>query len=207
MRYDYLNRYWDLYGSQGFKKLVSEGYNFSNAHYDFVPTITGAGHANISTGTGPSINGIVSNEWYERSENKVVYCVEDGAVQTTGSTSNAGKMSPKRLLSSTVGDELRLASNFNSKVFGVALKDRGAILSTGRAANGAYWFDDLSGNFTTSSYYGSDLPSWVQESSNLHACSYWYFVYGHNCYERMAHCRREANQPVVYWIIALFYSG
>ncbi len=167
MRYDYITRYWDLFGNDGFKKLVNNGYNFSNAHYEYVPTYTAAGHANIATGAIPAMNGIVGNEWFDRAENKVVYCAEDKSVSTIGSTSKAGLMSPKRLLSTTFGDELRLGSNFKSRVFGIALKDRGAILSTGTSANAAYWFDDVSGNFITSSYYMKELPAWVNAFNDL----------------------------------------
>ncbi len=167
MRYDYITRYWGLFGNDGFKKLVKEGYSFSNAHYEYVPTYTAAGHANIATGAFPAVNGIVGNEWFDRAGNKLVYCAEDNSVNTVGSKSNAGLMSPKRLLSTTFGDELRLGSNFKSRVFGIALKDRGAILSTGTSANAAYWFDDVSGNFITSSYYMKDLPDWVNAFNGL----------------------------------------
>ncbi|WP_439880609.1 alkaline phosphatase PafA [Pontibacter sp. MBLB2868] len=166
MRYDYLYRYWDKYGEGGFKKLVKQGFNFRNNHYSYVPTYTGPGHASIYTGSEPSLNGIVGNNWYDRASNQVVYCVDDKAVKTVGSTSTAGQMSPENLLTTTVTDELRLGTNMGAKVIGVALKDRGSILPAGHLGNAAYWFDSPTGNWITSTYYRNDLPAWVQEFNN-----------------------------------------
>lgn len=161
MRYDFLFRYWDQYGESGFKKLVRNGFNFQNANYSYVPTYTAPGHANIYTGSVPSVNGIIANSWYNRETGKSMYCVEDKSVKTVGSTSKAGLMSPKNLLSTTITDQLRLATNKKAKVIAVALKDRGAVLPGGYMANGAYWFDSESGNFITSSFYEQTLPDWV----------------------------------------------
>ncbi|RAU84414.1 alkaline phosphatase PafA [Pontibacter arcticus] len=163
MRYDYLYRYWSKYGNDGFKKLVSEGFNFKNNQYSYVPTYTGPGHASVYTGSVPALNGIIGNNWYDRNTGKSVYCAGDLTVNTVGSTSDAGKMSPVNMLTTTIGDELRLATNKGSKVIGIALKDRGAILPAGHMANGAYWFDSPSGNWITSTYYMNELPAWVQE--------------------------------------------
>ncbi|WP_242922082.1 alkaline phosphatase PafA [Pontibacter liquoris] len=163
MRYDYLFRYWSKYGNDGFKKLVTEGYNFKNNHYTYVPTYTGPGHASVYTGSVPALNGIVGNDWYNRATGKTIYCTEDNTVKTVGSTSTAGQMSPANLLTTTITDELRLATNMGAKVIGVALKDRGSILPAGHLANGAYWFDSPSGNWITSTYYENDLPAWVKE--------------------------------------------
>lgn len=163
MRYDYLYKYWDVMGNNGFKRLLGEGFSFDNCHFDYVPTYTGPGHSCIFTGTTPSINGIVSNNWYDRNAGVSVYCTDDSAVQTVGSSSIAvGKMSPRNLLSTTIGDELRIATNFRSRVIGVALKDRSCILPAGRGANAAYWFDGATGNFISSTYYATQLPKWVQ---------------------------------------------
>lgn len=163
MRYDYLYKYWDVMGNNGFKRLLGEGFSFDNCHFDYVPTYTGPGHSCIFTGTTPSINGIVSNNWYDRNAGASVYCTDDSAVQTVGSSSVAvGKMSPRNLLSTTIGDELRIATNFRSRVIGVALKDRSCILPAGRGANAAYWFDGATGNFISSTYYTTQLPKWVQ---------------------------------------------
>ncbi|WP_051080628.1 alkaline phosphatase PafA [Pontibacter roseus] len=163
MRYDFLYRYWDKYGEGGIKKLVTQGFNFKNNHYSYVPTYTGPGHASVYTGSVPALNGIIGNSWYDRTTGSTVYCVEDKTVKTVGSTSDAGLMSPKNLLTTTITDELRLSNNMQSKVIGIALKDRGAILPAGHTANGAYWFDSPSGNWITSTFYSNELPKWVQE--------------------------------------------
>ncbi|MCC9168442.1 alkaline phosphatase PafA [Pontibacter harenae] len=163
MRYDYLFRYWSKYGEGGFKKLVTQGFSFKNNQYSYVPTYTGPGHASVYTGSVPAINGIIGNNWYDRRTGKSVYCVEDNTVKTVGSSSTAGEMSPDNLLTTTVTDELRLATNKASKVIGIALKDRGSILPAGHMANAAYWFDSPTGNWITSTYYMQELPSWVKE--------------------------------------------
>ena len=163
MRQDYLYRFWDLYGENGFKKLVNQGYNFANTHYDYYPTYTAAGHANIGTGALPSVNGIVANDWFDNALGRKMYCTEDDSVMGVGTTASAGQMSPKNLKSTTFGDELRLANNFRSRVFGISLKDRGAILPAGHLANGAYWLQKEEGNFITSTYYMADLPAWVKQ--------------------------------------------
>jgi predicted AlkP superfamily pyrophosphatase or phosphodiesterase len=163
MRYDYLYKYWDKYGNDGFKKLLREGYNCKNTNFNYMPTFTAPGHASIYTGTTPAIHGIIANEWYVLKDYKKVYCTEDNSVSTVGSTSAAGKMSPKNMLTTTFGDELRIASNFKSKVIGISLKDRGAILPAGHSANAAYWYDALTGNWITSTFYMQDLPNWVRQ--------------------------------------------
>ncbi|MCC9135864.1 alkaline phosphatase PafA [Pontibacter silvestris] len=163
MRYDYLFRYWDKYGDNGFRKLVRNGFNFKNTQYSYVPTYTGPGHSSIYTGSVPALNGIIGNNWYDRKSGKVVYCTDDNSVSTVGSTSTAGQMSPENLLVTTITDELRLGTNMGAKVIGVALKDRGSILPAGHLANGAYWFDSPSGNWITSTYYTQQLPQWAHE--------------------------------------------
>ncbi|SIQ72088.1 alkaline phosphatase PafA [Pontibacter lucknowensis] len=166
MRYDFLYRYWDKYSEGGFKRLVRQGFNFKNNQYSYVPTYTGPGHASVYTGSVPALNGIIGNSWYDRTTGKSMYCVEDRSVKTVGSTSDAGLMSPRNLLTTTITDELRLSNNMQSKVIGVALKDRGSILPAGHTANGAYWFDSPSGNWITSTFYADALPNWVQEFNN-----------------------------------------
>lgn len=162
MRYDYIYRYWEKYGNDGIKRLVNEGFFCKNTNYNYVPTYTGPGHASVYTGATPSTHGIAGNHWYSREENRIVYCSEDKSVQSVGSSSPAGLMSPKNMLATTVGDGLRLSSNMKSKVIGIALKDRGAILPAGHAANAAYWFDDSNGAWISSSFYMNDLPAWVK---------------------------------------------
>jgi len=162
MRYDYLYCYWNKYSENGFKKLLNYGYNCKNTNYNYVPTYTGPGHASIYTGTTPSVHGIIANDWYDKHDHMMVYCAEDSSVTTVGSSSSAGKMSPRRMLTTTVGDEMKIASMQKSKVIGIALKDRGAILTAGHAADAAYWYDDLTGAFISSTYYMKDLPQWVK---------------------------------------------
>lgn len=162
MRYDFLHRYANHYGEGGFKRLM-QGFVAHNHHYDYAQTVTAAGHATVYTGSVPAIHGIIGNEWYDRIGKKSMYCVQDTSVRTVGSTNaTAGKMSPKNMETSTITDQLRINSNFNSKVIGIALKDRGAILPAGHAANGAFWFDSKTGNWITSTFYSSQLPSWVE---------------------------------------------
>lgn len=161
MRWDYLYRYYDRYQQGGFKRLLNEGFSCENTTIPYIPTFTACGHASIYTGSVPSVNGIAGNNWIIQNSLKTTYCTDDSLAKTVGSTSSAGEMSPRNLLTTTIGDELRLATNFRSKVIGIALKDRGAILPAGHAANAAYWFDDESGNWISSSYYMAQLPSWV----------------------------------------------
>jgi predicted AlkP superfamily pyrophosphatase or phosphodiesterase len=163
MRYDFLYRYADKYSEGGFKRLMNDGFNCRNNHYDYAPTVTAAGHAAIFTGSVPAIDGIIGNEWFNQKTGKTVYCVEDSTVKTVGSESKAGLMSPKNLLVSTITDQLKIANNFQSKTIGIALKDRGAILPAGHTANGAYWFDSKNGAWITSTFYMNDLPQWVKD--------------------------------------------
>jgi predicted AlkP superfamily pyrophosphatase or phosphodiesterase len=163
MRWDFIYRFQERYGAGGFKRLLGEGFSCENTFIPFTPTYTGAGHASVYTGSVPSLNGILGNNWFNRYTNQYVYCTDDSTVQTVGSTSAAGEMSPRNMVANTITDELRLSTNFRSKTIGIALKDRGAILPAGHAANGAYWFDDASGGLITSTYYMKSLPKWVTQ--------------------------------------------
>jgi predicted AlkP superfamily pyrophosphatase or phosphodiesterase len=163
MRYDFLYRYAEKYGKGGIKRLMNEGFNCKNNHYNYLPTNTAPGHTAIFTGSVPAIHGIVGNEWYDRKLGKPINCVDDSTVATVGSLSKAGKMSPQNLLTTTITDQLRLSNNFQSKVIGIALKDRGAILPGGHTANAAYWVDGSSGNWISSTFYMKDLPQWVKD--------------------------------------------
>ncbi|MVT10940.1 alkaline phosphatase family protein [Chitinophaga sp. ysch24] len=167
MRWDYLYRYTNRYGDGGFKRLLREGFSCENTLINYTPTITACGHTCIYTGSVPAVHGIVGNGWYSRELGREVYCAEDTSVTTVGSTSDAGKMSPRNMRVTTIGDELRLASNFKSKVVGVAIKDRGAILPAGHSANAAYWYDGTTGNWVTSSYYMSSLPDWATDFNSM----------------------------------------
>ncbi|WP_439581006.1 alkaline phosphatase PafA [Dyadobacter bucti] len=164
MRYDYLYRYYDQYVEGGFKRMMNEGFNCRNNHYSYALTVTAAGHASVYTGSVPAVNGIIGNEWFDPIAKQGVYCVEDSTVTTVGSNNpTVGKMSPRNLLTSTVTDQLRIATNFRSKTIGVAIKDRGSILPAGHTANGSYWFDSKTGNWVTSTYYMNDLPQWAKD--------------------------------------------
>jgi predicted AlkP superfamily pyrophosphatase or phosphodiesterase len=163
MRYDYIYRYWEKFGNDGFKRLVNEGFFCRNTNYNYVPTYTGPGHASIYTGTTPAVHGIIANEWYDSKTNKYIYCAEDNSVNGVGSSSNEGKRSPLNNFTSTITDELRISSNMKSKVIGIALKDRSAILPAGHTANAAYWYDGGNGSFISSTYYMKELPGWLQE--------------------------------------------
>lgn len=167
MRHDYIYRYWDKFGSGGFKKLINEGYFFRNAHYNYVPTYTGPGHASIYTGTSPATHGIIANDWYVKETGQMMYCTDDKSVKPIGTQSKAGLMSPKNLLVTTLGDELKLATGQQAKVFAVSLKDRSSILPAGHSANAAFWFDGSIGKFISSSHYVQELPAWLNEFNNL----------------------------------------
>ncbi len=163
MRWDYLYRYYSRYTEDGgFKRLLGEGFSCENTLIPYVPTITACGHTSIYTGSVPAINGITGNDWWDYNLSKVIYCTGDDTATTVGGNSDDGKMSPDNLLVTTIGDELKLATNFRSKVIGIALKDRAAILPAGHSADAAYWYDDNTGNWITSSYYMKDLPKWVK---------------------------------------------
>ncbi|WP_052252052.1 alkaline phosphatase PafA [Kaistella solincola] len=164
MRWDYLYRYYDKYQNDGFKKLLKEGYSLNNVHINYVPTYTAVGHTTVYTGSVPAIHGIAGNDWFDKKTGKNVYCTTDESVQPVGSTSTkSGSHSPKNLWSTTITDELMLATNFQAKVVGVSLKDRASILPAGHNPTGAYWFDDSTGNFITSTYYMNDLPKWMKD--------------------------------------------
>jgi predicted AlkP superfamily pyrophosphatase or phosphodiesterase len=164
MRWDYLYRYYDLYGNDGFTRLIRDGYNCQNTHLNYLPSFTGPGHSCIYTGSVPSITGIAGNNWIDNNTGRSWYCVDDdSASQVGGKSSKEGSFSPRNLLTTTITDELRLATNFRSHVFGIAIKDRGAILPAGHTANGAYWYDELSGDFVSSTYYSKKYqkPVWL----------------------------------------------
>jgi len=161
MRWDYLYRYYDRYTPSGFRRLLGEGFTCENTYIDYLPTVTAIGHTSIYTGSVPAIHGIAGNDFIINKTGKSTYCTDDSTVQTVGSSSREGHMSPRNLLASTITDELKLATNFRSRVIGIALKDRGSILPAGHHPDAAYWFDNASGNWITSTYYMKSLPAWV----------------------------------------------
>lgn len=169
MRWDFLYRYYDRYKSNGgFRRLLDKGFTCENTLIPYTPTYTACGHTCLYTGSVPAIHGITSNNWYDRNARRGMYCTEDTSVHTIGGPEGSnGKQSPRNMLVTTICDELRIATNFRSKVIGVALKDRGGILPAGHSANAAYWYDNRNGNWITSDYYRmTQLPAWVQQVNN-----------------------------------------
>jgi predicted AlkP superfamily pyrophosphatase or phosphodiesterase len=164
MRWDYLYRYYNRYGDGGFKRLLKEGFSCENTYINYLPSSTAPGHATIYTGTVPSISGIAGNDWTEQLTGARVYCTDDSTVAPVGAdASDDGKMSPRNLLVTTITDELRMATNYQSRVVGISLKDRAAILPAGHTANAAFWLDDASGKFISSTYYMNQLPPEVDQ--------------------------------------------
>lgn len=190
MRWDYLYRYYDRYeATGGFKRMLNEGFSCENTFINYIPSYTAVGHTTVFTGSVPAIHGIAGNGWIDQATGKGVYCTDDSTVQGVGSSSKAGKMSPRNLLATTITDELRMATNFQSKVIGVSLKDRASILPAGHNPTGAFWFDDAQGDFITSTWYMNELPKWVKdfnakdEPSRLTATP-WTTLYPINTYKQ-----------------------
>ena len=163
MRFEYLTRFENHYSEDGFKRLIREGFYAKNTHFSYLPTYTAPGHASVFTGTTPANHGIIGNNWYDKTINESVYCVQDDNAISIGVEAKAGKMSPHRMLTTSIADQNRLHTQFRGKTFGVSIKDRGAILPAGHTANAAYWFaggDD--GKFISSDFYMDELPKWVK---------------------------------------------
>ncbi|MGI6224307.1 MAG: alkaline phosphatase family protein [Prevotella sp.] len=167
MRWDYLYYYYNDFQQGGLRRLVDEGYSFENTMINYVPTVTAIGHSSVWTGSVPALTGIAANNWIE--DGKSVYCCQDSTVKSVGSDSEEGQMSPRRMQATTIGDQLHLATDFRSKVVGIALKDRAAILPAGHSADAAYWWDTSAGNFVSSTYYMNALPKWVVDFNKQHA--------------------------------------
>lgn len=167
MRYDYLTRFNSKFGNGGFKRMINEGFNCKNNHFNYVPTYTGPGHASVYTGTTPKYHGIIANYWYNKHAKEMVYCAGDDTFESVGTTHKAGKMSPHRMQTTTFGDENRLFTQMKGKTIGISLKDRGAILPAGHTANAAYWFHGKTeGVWISSTFYMNTLPKWVANFNN-----------------------------------------
>ncbi len=167
MRQEYLYRFEEHYGEDGFKRLLHEGFEVKNGHYNYIPTYTGPGHASVYTGTTPRVHGIISNYWYSRKIKDMMYCAGDSTASAVGGSQENGKISSRNLLATTITDELKLFTQGASKVVGVAIKDRGASLPAGHMADGAYWYDSKTGTFMSSDYYMNELPNWVSKFNKL----------------------------------------
>lgn len=171
-RYDYLTRFQASYTS-GLKRLLAGGAVFTNAHFEHFPTVTAVGHSIILTGAMPSVSGIVGNEWYDRELGRQVTSVFDPATKLLGGGPNSAGASPRRLLVSTLGDELKLGGRGDTKVYSVSSKDRAAIMMVGHMADGAFWFDPATGNFVSSTFYFAELPAWAKAFNESRAADQW----------------------------------
>lgn len=167
MRQEYLYRFEKNFGPGGFRRLTREGFMLQNAHYNYMPTYTGPGHASIFTGTTPAIHGIIGNDWYDKDQQVMVNCVGDNRQKPVGAEKGRGAVSPWRMLSTTITDELEMATQRKAKVIGLSMKDRSAVLPAGHLPDGAYWFDSPSGKFISSTYYKPGLPTWLEKFNDL----------------------------------------
>lgn len=191
-RYDYLTRFEDQFGEGGLKRLMKGGAVFTNANYIHTPTYTACGHSTFMSGATPSMSGIIGNDWYDRTTGKRVSSVSDDKTKLVGGREGSG-MSPHRLIGSTIGDELKLASAGQAKVIGLSYKDRSAILPAGKRPDAAYWFDGSTGNFVTSTFYRNELPGWLKVFNQENHC----FSYFGKKWERLlpesAYARSEPD--------------
>jgi hypothetical protein len=167
-REDYLERYRADFKGEGFDLLLDHGAYFPDCYFDYANLVTAAGHSTIATGAYTDGHGIAANQWWDLSRNtkRPITSVEDPRYSIVGLPANAPESaregaSPRNLLATTIGDEVRLASNGEARLFGISLKDRAAILTAGHTANGAFWIDPDSGTFITSTYYMPALPDWA----------------------------------------------
>ncbi|MFT6801812.1 MAG: putative AlkP superfamily pyrophosphatase or phosphodiesterase [Salibacteraceae bacterium] len=164
MRYDYLTRFESKYGENGFKRLISEGFNCKEHHFSYMPTYTGPGHASVFTGTTPKTHGIIANDWYDQDLKRYVYCVEDTSVVSVGGDFVKGNRSPRNLIVTGLADQIKLHTGQKGKSIGISIKDRAAVLPAGKMADAAYWFKrGQEGLFISSSYYMKQLPDWVSQ--------------------------------------------
>jgi len=177
LRGDMPTRYSHMLGDGGFRYLMGEGVNYTNAHYQHANTETIVGHVSLATGSVPAAHGMVGNVWYDRELGRLVYNIEDADYKLLSAdasvdqsteidpTQRAAKVegrSPGAILSSTFSDELAVHYAGRSKIFGVSVKDRGAVSLAGRAGK-AFWFSKSKGEFVTSNYYYDQYPQWVNE--------------------------------------------
>lgn len=163
MRHDYLQRFWDKMGNNGFKRLINEGSYFRNASYGYLLNHTGSGIATLMTGAYPSTHGIIADEWYNQLKDKNTESTEDDKVKGVGGTPASGNRSPVNLFGSTISDELRLSNVLKSRVFSVSTNEKASVFGGGHLANAAWWFDTETGTMMSSSHYLTALPEWVTE--------------------------------------------
>jgi predicted AlkP superfamily pyrophosphatase or phosphodiesterase len=163
LRFDQIEKFRDRFSENGIKKLINEGTSFRNANYDYLLTQSAPGYSTISTGTEPAFHGITSDNWYVPLKDELVYCTKDVSVNPTGGSYESGLHSPVNLQASTFTDELKLATGGKAKVYAVGVKEETAIFSAGHSADGAYWFDNTTGTWMSSTYYMQSLPIWVND--------------------------------------------
>ncbi|MBE0673296.1 MAG: alkaline phosphatase family protein [Bacteroidales bacterium] len=163
LRFDQLERIRDNLGENGIRRLINEGTTYRNALYGHLLTQGAPGLATINTGTDPSFHGIPSDNWYEPLRNEMIYCTHDVDVNAVGGSFETGFHSPANLLASTFSDELKLSGNRGSKVFGIGFTQYSAIFGAGHAGDGAFWFDDRTGSWMSSTWYMNDLPPWMND--------------------------------------------
>jgi predicted AlkP superfamily pyrophosphatase or phosphodiesterase len=163
LRYDQIEKIRSRLGENGIRRLLNEGTYFQNASYEYMLTQTAPGYATISTGAEPSLHGITSDEWYLPLKDELINCTKDITVNPVGGSYEAGLHSPVNLLVSTFPDELKMASGKQAKVYAVGVKESPVIFSAGHAADGAFWFDNTTGTFMSSTYYTDSLPGWVTD--------------------------------------------
>ncbi|MFZ6798708.1 alkaline phosphatase family protein [Undibacterium sp. Di24W] len=158
-----IQRYRDQFGEGGFKRLLTQGAWYSDAHQAHGVTLTAVGHSAVLTGAYPYQHGIIANGWVDTTTLANVYCTEDANHTYLGEDTKPGDgTSPANLKVNTVGDELRYATGNQSKVIAISGKDRGAILLAGKTGT-AYMMMKKTGNFATSTYYMKDYPAWREQ--------------------------------------------
>ncbi len=172
-RGDYLERYHDQFGDAGFRFLTDHGAYFPDCNYNYANTRTAPGHATLFSGAYSNGHGIVANEWWDQKKKRMVTSVEDEDSKLVGVEGDRTGASPHNLLADTLGDELKLATQGKSRVFGVSLKDRAAVFPAGFGGDSAYWIDPKSGAWVTSTYYRDQLPRWVQDFNHTRPAKYW----------------------------------
>lgn len=163
LRYDQLEKLRSILPEDGICKMINEGTYFKNASYDYLLTQAAPGFATISSGTDPSYHGMTSDTWYHPLNDQMIYCVQDSKVNPVGGSFEAGLFSPANLLSSTFADELEMSTCGEAKVFGVGVKEMSSIITAGHSADGAYWYDDRTGTWMSSTYYTKELPGWLMD--------------------------------------------
>jgi len=167
LRYDQLERMRDMLPDNGIRRMVNEGTYYRNASHDYLLTQAAPGYATISAGTSPAMHGVTSDTWFHPFTDQMIFCVQDPTASPVGGSFETGLFSPANLLSSTFADELQMSSCGASKVYGIGIKEMGAILTAGHAADGAFWYDDRTGTWMSSTYYTTELPSWLKDLNAL----------------------------------------